>query len=79
MGPEHLKKIDPKMLEPLMDSLVLVKDEKRMEYIDSIFTEIEQATENAQHCANSNNIKFKDALKKVIPTRDLSSFCKYDC
>jgi predicted nucleotidyltransferase len=79
MGSENLKKINPKLLEPLMESLVLVKDEKRMDYIDSIFDEIEQTTEKAQHYAKLNKVDFKTALKEVIQTRDLSSFAKDDC
>ena len=76
---KNLKKINPKLIEPLMDALVLVKDEKRIEYLDTLFTEVEHATETAEDYAKLQNVEFKTALKQVKVTREISSFCKKDC
>lgn len=81
MRKEHVK-YDPKLLESLMEALSLVKEEKRLEYIDSLFIDVEQTIGSARHYAETTNVDYGTALSRVIETkspRPIGSFCKDGC
>jgi hypothetical protein len=72
-------KINPRKIELLMETLDLVKEEKRVEYIDSLVDQVEQDIDKAQHYAESQGVDYQTALKQVMVGRPLASFCKDGC
>ncbi len=62
-------KINPELLEPLMRALDRVKDEKRIDYINNLISDIELTIEKAHQLQAIRKIDFETALDQVIPKK----------
>ena len=79
MQAKHIK-INPKLLNPLIETLDQVKDERRTEFFDILLDDIEETTIKAQKLVIEENLDYETALSQVAVKRGLdSSFCKYNC
>ena len=72
-------KINPRKIKLLMENLDQVKEEKRMEYIDSLLEQVEQDVAKARDYAKSNGVDYETALRAVTFPMPLARFCKDGC
>lgn len=73
--------INPKLMKIINETLDLVKKEKRMEFINYIFSSYDQAVRNARDYAEINQVDYKISLKQEIEEQKLAlnNFCINGC
>lgn len=59
-------KIDPKLLKNLMETLNLISDNKRSEYLDNLISNIDLTIDKAHQLQIEKNIDFETALKEIL-------------
>lgn len=77
-GSDSIK--ESKLLEPLIEVLDQVKNDKRIEYIEFLLDDIEQNIEKSRNYAEENHVDFDIALNKIMIIKPFESkFCKNGC
>lgn len=73
-------KINPKLLEPFIETLDRVKEEKKMEYMGILLDDFERTIDKAYQYALSNNVTFETAFSEVVSIKlPPPSFCENGC
>ena len=74
-------KINSNVLTKLIQMLEFIKDEERIDFIEHLLDDVEQAKKDAQKYAESNNVDYNIAIERVISEKELyiDKYCKYEC